>query len=148
MSWGVFTFRGSSAALSSRFRHNPWRMRPLQQLPNYVRAYRKRSGLSQEDLAFAVKLSSKSEVSQLERFRCEPSYRLAVSCAKALGVPTDELFAGINASAGKATDRRMRTLQSRLVAKAAVAGCLRRIAHKIEWIGQHLGEMMPKVSIP
>ena len=87
------------------------RMRPSHQLPNYLRAYRKRSGLSQEELAFAADLSGKSELCQLERFYREPSYRTAASCARALGVSTDQLFAGTNASAvEKALPRQAATI--------------------------------------
>jgi transcriptional regulator with XRE-family HTH domain len=91
-------------------------------LPNYLRAYRRRCGLSQSDLAYIVKLSGKSEWCELERFHREPSYRTARACAKALGVPTSQLFAGIDVSTDRETIRRMRKLRSRLAAKADAAG--------------------------
>jgi transcriptional regulator with XRE-family HTH domain len=117
-------------------------------LPNYLRAYRKRCGLSQEDLAYAVKLSGKSEWCELERFHREPSFRTAAACAKVFGVPASELFAGIDKSTGKETTRRLRTLRNRLAAKAGSVGCLqRRIMRKLQWLGQRLGELIPNFSV-
>ena len=119
-----------------------------QQLPNYLRAYRKRSGLSQEDLAYAVKLSGKSEMCELERFHRQPSYRTARACGYALGVSSSKLFPGIDASAKRETARRMQKLRIRLAAKANAAGCFqRRISQKLEWLGQRLRELAPSFSI-
>ena len=124
-------------------------MRSSQPLPNYIRAYRKRSGLSQEEFAFAADMSDKSELCDLERFHRGPSYWTAACCAQALGIGTDELFRGIHESAGRQTTRRMRQLQRRLVAQQKDDSCFRsRIAQKIGWLCQRLGAMALKTSIP
>lgn len=119
-----------------------------QKLPNYLRAYRKRSGLSQQDLAYAVKLSGKSEWCELERFRRQPSYRTAAACAKVFGVPASELFAGIDVSTRRETSRRLRTLKRRLAARVCSSERLRRrIVRKIEWLAERLGNLVLGLSL-
>lgn len=127
-------------------------MRPphatTEKLPNYLRVYRRRSGLSQGELAYAVNLSSKSEWCQLERFHREPSFRTARACETVFGVPTSQLFAGIDASTARETKRRMRKLNSRLSAKAAATKHFRhRILQKVQWLIHRLGGLIPNLSI-
>jgi transcriptional regulator with XRE-family HTH domain len=118
------------------------------QLPNYLRTYRKRCGLSQSDLAYVVNLSGKSEWCQLERFHREPSYRTAKACGYAFGISTSKLFPGVDASTKKETARRMRKLRSRLAAKADATECVqRRITQKLDWLGQRLRELIPNFSV-
>ncbi len=117
-------------------------------LPNYLRTYRKRSGFSQEELAFVVQLSDKSELCKLERFHREPSHRTAVACAMALRVSTAQLFAGIEVSTEKETTRRLRRLRKRLAAQSVTGGRLRnRLAHKLQQIGECLGEFIFSSSV-
>lgn len=122
--------------------------RANQPLPNYLRAYRKRCGLSQEEVAFLVKLSGKSELSELERFHRQPSYRTAVACSKVFGVSTSQLFRGTEVSVGRETTRRMGALKKRLAANAGTAGYLHcHITRKLQWLGQRLGELIPNFSL-
>ena len=117
-------------------------------LPNYLRAYRKRCGLSQSDLAYMVNLSGKSEWSELERFHRQPSYRTAAACAKVFGVPASQLFAGVEMSVGRETTRRMRRLKSRLAANGSAARCFHRhITQRLQWLRQRLGEIIPNLSV-
>jgi transcriptional regulator with XRE-family HTH domain len=112
-----------------------------QLLPNYLRAYRKRSGLSQKEFAFVADVCDKSELCGLERFRRVPSYWTAACCACALGVSTDELFCGVRYSARKETIRRMRQLRRLLLREERGDGRFKqRIGHKLEWLCEHLGE--------
>jgi transcriptional regulator with XRE-family HTH domain len=116
-------------------------------LPNYLRAYRKRCGLSQEELAYLVKLSDKSAWSNLERFRRQPTLRTALACEEVFGVPASQLFAGERVSAGRETTRRMRRLRSHLAADASVTGCLHRhVTQKLQWLSQRLGKLIPSLS--
>jgi hypothetical protein len=42
----------------------------------------------------------------------------------------------------------MRELRRRLAAKTGVAGCLqRRIAQKLHWLGERVGELVPNLSM-
>lgn len=117
-------------------------------LPNYLRAYRKRCGFSQEELAYLVKLHDKSAWSNLERFHRQPTLRTALACEEVFGVPASQLFAGIKVSAGRATTRRMRALRNRLVARTSTGGCLQRLTQKLQWLGHRLGALVPNLSLP
>jgi transcriptional regulator with XRE-family HTH domain len=117
----------------------------IPKLPNYLRTYRKRCGFSQEDLAYLAKVNGKASWCKLERFIREPSYRTAVACEEAFGVPACQLFAGIDASARTGTRRRMRNLRHRLVARAEGAHYLHRVTQKIHWLGLRLGQLFPSV---
>jgi hypothetical protein len=93
-----------------------------------------------------VKLSSKSEWCELERFHREPSFRTARACERVFGVPTSELFAGIAASAARETDRRMRKLNKRLSAKTGATRHHHRLLQKLQWLGQRLAGLIPNLS--
>jgi putative transcriptional regulator len=61
------------------------------QVRNYVREYRLRQGLTQQELAEAVSVSRQS-INAIERGRYIPSLPLALRFAHLFRCPTDELF--------------------------------------------------------
>src|SRR6266540_1146707 len=63
-------------------------------LPNYLRKYRKRTGLSQEEVAFLSGCQAGVKFSRYERFLRQPTLENAVACEIAFGVPLRVLFAG------------------------------------------------------
>ena len=63
-------------------------------ITNYLRTFRKRSGLSQDDVAFLLGVQSGAEVSRHETFKRVPTLKTALSYAAIFGVPVRELFAG------------------------------------------------------
>ena len=88
-------------------------------LPNYLRRYRKRARLSQEELAFLLGSGSGAKVSRYERFRRIPGLETALACEAIFGVPVRELFAGIFQKVEGNTGRRARLLARRLSARQA-----------------------------
>lgn len=64
-------------------------------LPNDMWRYRKRHGLTQDDLALLMGTRDGTSVSRYERGKREPSLRMAFACQAAFGVPAHELFSGI-----------------------------------------------------
>lgn len=64
-------------------------------LPNYLRAHRKRLGLSQDDVAFLLGCRHGTKVSRYERFRRQPGLLTVFACEILIGVPARELFAGV-----------------------------------------------------
>src|SRR3989442_10616993 len=84
------------------------------ELKNYLRTYRKRSGLAQGDVSYLVKARTKGEWSRYERALRQPSLRTAFACEEALGIPVNRLFAGLRESVGVETIGRMQRLESRL----------------------------------
>ena len=64
-------------------------------LDNYLRMYRRHSGLSQKEMAFLLGCREESKVSRYERRIRHPSFETSVAFRKIFGVSTDELFAGV-----------------------------------------------------
>lgn len=120
----------------------------IPKLRNYLRTYRKRSGLSQSEVAYLVKLYDSAALSNLERFSREPSLRTAIACEKAFGVPASRLFPAIYASTGRETTRRIRKLRYLLMAAEGTRRRLHRLRQKIQWLGHRLGEFIPNFAIP
>src|SRR2546429_9576493 len=80
-------------------------------LENYLRTYRKRSGLTQREVAFLVGCRNGAQVSRYEKRRRLPPLRTALACEAAFGVPVAELFAGtlmLRSSAPMSWTRRSR----------------------------------------
>lgn len=63
-------------------------------LPNYVRLYRKRLGLSQQELAFLLGWRDGSHPSRYEYFSSIPRLRTALALAVIFRVSVHELFSG------------------------------------------------------
>ena len=113
-------------------------------LPNYLRTYRKHSGLSQSDISFLIGLKDKSELSRYERRVRQPSLRTALACQQVFGTPVSELFAGINDSVAHDARAQMVKLRTRLQKKIAMARSTNVLAQKFNWVSQRLLDM-PKL---
>src|SRR5207244_1488975 len=88
-------------------------------LENYLRTYRKRSGLTQREVAFLVGCRNGAQVSRYEKRRRLPPLRTALACEAAFGVPVSELFAGLREAAGQAAGERLLALKSKLETRQA-----------------------------
>src|SRR6266853_6545128 len=110
-------------------------------LPNYLRTYRKHSGLSQSEVSFLVRLKDKSELSRYERNLREPSLRMALACQELYGVAVSDLFAGLSDSVAQDTRNRMKRLQTRRQAKIDLKSTGHRIVQRLQWISHRLLEM-------
>jgi transcriptional regulator with XRE-family HTH domain len=113
----------------------------VRRLNNYLRTHRKRTGLSQSDISFLVRLTSKSVLSRYERGESQPSLRTALACQAAFGTPVSELFAGLSDSVAKDTRHQMKRLQTRLRANINPQSTGNRIMQKFQWISHRLLEM-------
>jgi len=63
-------------------------------LQNYLRTYRKRSGLSQDEVAYLLGRQTGTKVSRYERFARKPSLESLFAYEVMFGAPARELFAG------------------------------------------------------
>ena len=107
-------------------------------LNNYLRTYRKHSGLSQSEVSFLARLKNKSELSRYERDVRVPSLRTALACQELYGVAVSDLFAGLSDSVASDTRSRMKRLQARLQAKVDPKITGNRIMQKFQWISHRL----------
>src|ERR1039458_8612125 len=81
---------------------------------NYLRTYRKRSGLGQQDVAFLLGHKSRANVCRFEQGHRLPSLRTALALALILDVSVTALFGGMHCEVQKEIDGRIATLRSAL----------------------------------
>jgi transcriptional regulator with XRE-family HTH domain len=105
-------------------------------LENYLRTYRKRSGLTQREVAFLVGCRNGAQVSRYEKRRRLPPLRTAIACEAAFGVPVSELFAGVREAAGQAVGERMLALKSELEANPSQGRDARLAAQRLRWLAE------------
>jgi transcriptional regulator with XRE-family HTH domain len=85
-----------------------------QRLPNYLRTYRRRSGLSQTEVAFLLGCRSGSKVSRYEHFARQPDFLTVCACAVIFHVSVQELFSGTFQRAERETKKRAQLLLRKL----------------------------------
>jgi transcriptional regulator with XRE-family HTH domain len=66
-----------------------------QKLQNYLRTYRKRSSLSQDEVAYLLGCQSGTKVSRYERHTRKPNLETLFAYEMVFGAPARELFAGV-----------------------------------------------------
>jgi transcriptional regulator with XRE-family HTH domain len=71
--------------------HGTFAMSP-ERLISYLRAHRKRSGLTQKELAFLVGIKSGTQLSRFERLKREPSAEMLIAFMIIFKKPPEELF--------------------------------------------------------
>ena len=97
-------------------------------LDNYLRTYRKRSGLSQKEMAFLLGCREESKVSRYERRVRLPNLQTALAYRVLFGIPVDDLFAGILDKVEKVTLRRAQLLALKLNQCAPTPLTIRKLA--------------------
>lgn len=65
------------------------------QLPNYLRAHRKRLGLTQDEVAHLLGTEGAAKMCRYEKFARTPSLETALACEVIFKRPARELFAGL-----------------------------------------------------
>ena len=83
------------------------------QLPNYLRANRKRLALSQDEVAFLLGTQSGAKVCRYERFVREPSLATALAYEAIYQRPVRELFGGLYQRIEREVAARAKTLTFR-----------------------------------
>src|SRR5207244_12576941 len=105
-------------------------------LENYLRTYRKRSGLTQREVAFLVGCRNGAQVSRYEKRRRLPPLRTALACEAAFAVPVSELFAGLRDAAGQAVGERLLALKSKRESSPTHGREARIAEHKLRWLDE------------
>lgn len=79
-------------------------------LPHYLRTYRRRSALTQRQVAWLLGCQAGSKVSRYERFARTPSLPTVIAYELILGTPARELFRGTYEAVILVIARRVRDL--------------------------------------
>src|SRR2546423_4718168 len=86
---------------------------PSSQLPNYLRANRKRLALSQDEVAFLLGSQSGAKVCRYERFVREPSLATALAYEAIFKRSVSELFGGSYQKVEREVAKHAKTLKAR-----------------------------------
>ena len=79
-------------------------------LENYLRMHRKKSGLTQSEVAFLLGCQSGAKVCRYERRNRRPGLETVFACEFIFHTPASELFAGMRDRARRSVQRRARRL--------------------------------------
>jgi transcriptional regulator with XRE-family HTH domain len=105
-----------------------------QPLANYLRAYRKRSGLSQREVALLLGCKDGAQVSRYEKQHYLPPLRTALACGVIFCIPLTQLFAGIQAGIVREIAGRIDNLRVELTAKLSQSPRSARTLRKLHWL--------------
>src|SRR5439155_21798184 len=86
---------------------------PSPELPNYLRANRKRLALSQDEVAFLLGAQSGAKVCRYERFVREPSLETALAYEAIFKRSVSELFGGLYQKVEREVAERAKILAKR-----------------------------------
>ena len=110
---------------------------PAAKLDNYLRVYRQRAGLSQKEMSFLLGWQDAAQVSRYEKRRRKPTLGVALDYHKALGIPVEDLFAGLSDQSADRVDPRINQLIARLKAQTASGKKQSRaIQKKLQWLAE------------
>ena len=86
----------------------------IHKLNNYLRTFRKRTGLSQSEVAYLLGCRDGSKVSRYEHFQRQPNLETALAFEVIFNTPVREMFGGLHEQVEKKTLRRIGVLGRRL----------------------------------
>ena len=106
----------------------------LKQIANYLRAHRRRCGLSQRELAEIVGYITQAPVSDHERSVTIPGLLIALSYEIVFRVPISELFPGLYRTVEAQVEEQLARIETELQDSSAKGKRAAFIARKLEWL--------------
>ncbi len=113
------------------------------QLENYLKTYRRKSGLTQREVAFLLGWKNGAQLSRYEKHHTLPPLRTALAYEAIFKIPVTELFAGIRNSVDRDIATRVDTLVAGLQGKNEKGRRGRLTARKLCWLSQTHGRDLP-----
>ena len=112
-----------------------------QRLPNYLRAHRKKVGLTQRELGRVLDCLDEGTISKHETFRITPPLEIAIRYEIVFRVPISEIFAGLRDEVEKEVEDRLAELEEELGRHSARDRNAIATAQKLVWLsGRKSGE--------
>src|ERR1700692_1367099 len=105
-------------------------------LENYLRTCRRKSGLTQREVAFLLGRRNGAQLSRYEKQRRLPPLRTALAFEAIFKVPLADLFAGLRESVAHETSERIEKLAAGFQGNSDSKG-QRHTARKRSWIAEH-----------
>lgn len=117
-------------------------------LENYIRSYRRESGLSQQEVGFLLGCEDGTLLSRYEKRHRLPPLETALACEEVFGIPIAELFAGMRLSVKKDIAKRRSELMSRLQAKALKGSAAQMNAYKLRRLADRDASLVANQTSP
>jgi DNA-binding XRE family transcriptional regulator len=105
-------------------------------LANYLRAHRRKTGLTQHDLARVLGYMNRDSISRHERLEAMPSLLIALSYEVLYRVPVSEIFAGLAETVESNVEAQLAQLETHLGEQSAESSRAVAIARKLEWLSE------------
>lgn len=103
-------------------------------LENYLRTYRRRSGLSQRELGLLLGYEDRGQVSRHEQFTTNPPLTIALAYEVIYRAPVSTLFLGMHGAVTTAIENRLTAMEKDLQGRSAKDHDAGSIARKLEWM--------------
>src|SRR5438309_12044963 len=100
------------------------------QLENYLKTFRRKSGLTQREVAFLLGWKNGAQLSRYEKRHTLPPLRTALAFEAIFKVPLAELFSGLRESVGRETSERIEKLNTNFQADTASKKQRRLVARR------------------
>ena len=100
----------------------------------YLRAHRRKAGLSQRDLGRLIGYPDGGSVSRHENMRLLPSLLAAFGYEAVFQVPMHQLFAGLRDAVNQAVEEEIKQFERELLQKASKRPRSASVAHQLEWV--------------
>lgn len=101
---------------------------------SYLRTHRKKSGLTQRELAAILGCLTEGQISRHERGLSVPSLPVAIAYEILFGAPASQIFSGIRATVTRAIEAKLCDMEEALQVKSAKGRDANAIAQKLEWL--------------
>ena len=118
---------------------------PHHHLDNYLGMHRRRTGLTQREIAFLFGCKDGATLSRYERRQRVPPLRVAIACSAIYKVPVTELFPGIREQVDRDLVARIGRLGADLVAKSKDDKDHKTHHQKLAWLAEHHGFVVSQV---
>lgn len=103
-------------------------------LGNFLRAQRKRSGLSQQEIGRLLGYKNQWQVSRHERSHTAPPLLIALAYEAIFGVPVAILFTGMYTTVARVVEGNLATLEKDLLSCECARHPPVAHAHKLKWL--------------
>jgi transcriptional regulator with XRE-family HTH domain len=101
---------------------------------SYLRTHRRKSGLTQRELATILGHIAEGQVSRHELGDNIPTLAVALGYEIIFGVPVAQIFPGVHAAVARAIEARLDDMEKAFQQKSAKGRDANTIARKLEWI--------------
>ena len=113
------------------------------QLENYLKTYRRKSGLTQREVAFLLGSMNGAQLSRYEKRHTLPPLRTALAYQAIFKIPVAELFAGVRNSVDRDVVTRVDELVAGLNGKDQKGRQARLTTRKLGWLSQTHSRELP-----